>query len=79
MSDPEVGPIPNHTRHEYARLDAFISTADPDPLYEEYVDRGVTIHRPLANTDDGLRAFEIRDVNGYILGFGRPCDESSVA
>jgi hypothetical protein len=30
------------------------------------------MHRELANTNDGLRAFEIADNSGYVLCFGRP-------
>jgi catechol 2,3-dioxygenase-like lactoylglutathione lyase family enzyme len=32
----DVKPVPNHTRHEWARWDPYISTADPDMLFEEY-------------------------------------------
>jgi hypothetical protein len=45
---------------------------DPDSLYEEYVSRGVPMHKPLKDTEDGLRAFEVVDNNGYVLCFGRP-------
>ena len=69
---PDIKPIPNHTRHEWARLDAYISTADPDALFEEYQSKGVTFHKPLKDDDDGLRGFEVADVDGYILFFGRP-------
>jgi len=69
---PEIKPIPNHTRHEWARWDANISAADPDTLFEEYSSRGVTFHQPLLNDDDGLRGFEVADADGYILFFGRP-------
>ena len=57
-----------------ARWDAFIGTDDPDALYTEFVGREVSIHRELANTSDGLRAFEITDNSGYVLCFGRPVD-----
>jgi hypothetical protein len=30
------------------------------------------MHRPLADTSDGLRAFEIIDNSGYVICFGRP-------
>jgi hypothetical protein len=29
------------------------------------------MHKPLTDTEDGLRAFEVIDNNGYVL-FGRP-------
>ncbi len=69
---PEVHPQPNCSRHEWARWDAYIFTSDPDSLYEEFLAKDVLMHRRLANTNDGLRAFEIRDNSGYVLCFGRP-------
>lgn len=69
---PEIHPVPNHSRHEWARWDAYIYTPDPDSLYAEYVANGVPMHRPLADTNDGLRAFEIIDNCGYVICFGRP-------
>jgi catechol 2,3-dioxygenase-like lactoylglutathione lyase family enzyme len=72
---PEVHPQPNHSRHEWARWDAYIGTDDPDSLYTEFVGREVPVHRELANTSDGLRAFEIIDNSGYVLCFGRPVDK----
>ena len=69
---PDLKPVPNHTRHEWARWDAYISAADPDTLFEEYSSRGITFHQPLRNDDDGLRGFEVADADGYILFFGRP-------
>ncbi len=69
---PEVHPQPNHSRHEWARWDAYINASDPDALYAEFVDKKVPMHRELANTNDGLRAFEITDNSGYVLCFGRP-------
>jgi len=72
----DVPPVPNCSRHEYARWDAFVDTANPDLLYEEYCAKGVTIHRPIADTEEGLRAFEIRDINGYVLCFGRSLQQA---
>ncbi len=31
---PGVNPIPNHTRHEWAPWDAYISTTEPDRLFD---------------------------------------------
>lgn len=72
---PDVHPQPNHSRHEWAAWDAYIFTTDPDSLYAEFRARGVPMHRELANTNDGLRAFEIRDNSGYVLCFGRPVEK----
>jgi catechol 2,3-dioxygenase-like lactoylglutathione lyase family enzyme len=71
----DVHPIPNNSRHEWAGWDAYIYTDDPDSLYAEYVARDVPMHSELTNNSDGLRAFEIRDNNGYVLCFGRPLNE----
>jgi catechol 2,3-dioxygenase-like lactoylglutathione lyase family enzyme len=70
-----IHPQPNHSRHEWARWDAYIHTDDPDSLYQEFVGRQALMHQELADTDDGLRAFEIIDNNGYVLCFGRPIRE----
>jgi len=67
----EIHPQPNHSRHAWARWDAYVITSDPDALYAEYVAKAVPIHSPLADTDDGLRAFEILDNSGYVICFGR--------
>src|ERR1700732_2761819 len=67
----DIKPVPNHTRHEWARWDAYISAADPDSLFEEYRAAGVSFHQPLKEDDDGLRGFEVKDADGYVLFFGR--------
>jgi len=69
---PEIHPQPNHSRHQWARWDAYINASDPDSLYAEYLAKGVPIHSKLADTSDGLRAFEVIDNSGYVLCFGRP-------
>jgi catechol 2,3-dioxygenase-like lactoylglutathione lyase family enzyme len=68
----DIKPAPNHTLHEWARWDAFIYTADPDSLFQEYRAEGVTFHQPLQDDGDGLRGFEVTDADGYVLFFGRP-------
>ena len=69
---PDISPEPNSTRHEWARWDAFIRVSDPDSLSSEFQAAGLPFHEPLQNTEDGLRAFEIKDNNGYVLCFARP-------
>ena len=68
----EIKPVPNHTRHPWARWDAFISTAEPDVLFEEYRSRGLAFRQPIMDDHDGLRGFELADADGYALFFGRP-------
>jgi hypothetical protein len=67
----ETRPQPNHTRHAWARWDAFVYTPNPDALFEELREKDVRVHRPISDTEDGLRAFEIFDSDGYVLCFGR--------
>lgn len=69
---PDVQPIPNRTRHEWAPTDAYISTKDPDRLFEEYRAKGVSLKTSLVNNSDNLRGFEVADADGYVLFFGRP-------
>lgn len=69
---PDIKPVPNHTRHEWARWDAFIYTVDPDTLFAEYRAKGLSFHQSLRDDEDGLRGFEVADADGYILFFGRP-------
>lgn len=69
---PEVEPLPNPVRHEWAAWDAFVHVEDPDALATEFAERGTTLRRPLGDTDDGLRGFEVADPDGYVYFFGRP-------
>ena len=70
-----VAPVPNYTRdikQGIARWDAFVSVPDPDALAAEFASRNVEFFVPLMDTEDGLRGFELKDADGYILFFGRP-------
>jgi catechol 2,3-dioxygenase-like lactoylglutathione lyase family enzyme len=69
---PEVPPLPNPTRHPWARWDAYVYSADPDALAAEFTARGVKFRAPLGDTDDPLRGFEVEDPDGYVTFFGRP-------
>jgi len=69
---PDVHPLPNSSRHEWARWDAYVNVDDPDSLYAEFVGRNVRFNSELSDTSDRLRAFEIIDNNGYVICFGRP-------
>jgi catechol 2,3-dioxygenase-like lactoylglutathione lyase family enzyme len=71
-SEKDVAPQPNPTRHPHMRWDAFVYAPDPDALAAEFADHGAAFSVPLKDTSDGLRGFEIRDPDGYILFFGRP-------
>lgn len=67
-----VDPIPNAGRHPWARWDAYIGVSDPDALAAEFSSRNVEFSEPLKDTSDGLRGFELKDGDGYVLFFGRP-------
>ena len=69
---PDIKPVPNRTRHKWAPSDAYISTAEPGRLFEEYRSNGVVFSKPIHDNSDDLRGFEIEDADGYVLFFGRP-------
>jgi phosphatase NudJ len=74
MKDVGVEPVPNYTRdikQGIARWDAYFSVPDPDGLAAEFTSRGVELFTPLSNNSDGLRGFEVKDADGYLLYFGR--------
>ena len=77
FKDVGVAPVPNYTRdikQGIARWDAYFYVPDPDTLAAEFASRNVEFFEPLRDTDDGLRGFELKDANGYVLFFGRPRD-----
>lgn len=70
-----VAPVPNYTRdikQGTARWDAYVDVPDPDALAAEFASRNVEFSEPLKDTHDGLRGFELKDADGYVLFFGRP-------
>jgi catechol 2,3-dioxygenase-like lactoylglutathione lyase family enzyme len=67
-----VNPLPNYQREAGARWDAYLSVADPDALAAEFASRDVQFSEPLKDTHDGLRGFELKDSDGYVLFFGHP-------
>jgi catechol 2,3-dioxygenase-like lactoylglutathione lyase family enzyme len=75
LKDVGVEPLPNWKRDVekgWARWDAYLHVPDPDALAAEFASRGVEFSQPLGDDDDGLRGFEVRDLDGYVLFFGRP-------
>ena len=73
----EADPLPNFARDPWARWDAYINVPDPDALAAEFMSRGVIFSVPLKDTTDGLRGFELKDADGYVLFFGRPRKNSN--
>lgn len=75
LKDIGVEPLPNCTRDVkkgIARWDAYVYVPDPDALAAEFASRDVEFSEPLKDTEDGLRGFELKDPDGYVLFFGRP-------
>jgi len=72
LKDVGVDPLPNPARDADARWDAYLHVHDPDALAAEFSSRGVVFSEPLKDTEDGLRGFELKDTDGYVLFFGRP-------
>jgi catechol 2,3-dioxygenase-like lactoylglutathione lyase family enzyme len=66
-----VEPVPNYGREPAFCWDAYLEVPDPDTLATEFASRGVTFSVPLTGrSDDGVRGFVIRDIDGYGLFFG---------
>jgi len=78
LKDIGVDPVPNYTRdikQGIARWDAYLYVPDPDALAAEFLSRNVEFFKTIKDSedgDDGLRGFELKDADGYILFFGRP-------
>jgi catechol 2,3-dioxygenase-like lactoylglutathione lyase family enzyme len=72
LKDVGVDPVPNYKREPGARWDAYVYVPDPDALAAEFASRQVEFSEPLKDTHDGLRGFELKDADGYVLFFGRP-------
>ena len=69
---PDIKPVPNHTRHHWAPWDAYISTTEPDMLFEEYRSNAVAFSKHIHDNSDNLRGFEIEDADAYVLFLGWP-------
>lgn len=66
-----VEPLPNYNREPAFSWDAYLEVPDPDALAAEFASRGVTFCVPITQSDDVLRGFLVKDVDGYGLFFGR--------
>lgn len=82
LKDIGVEPVPNYTRDVkkgIARWDAYLHVPDPDTLAAEFALRNVEFFLPLSKdySDDGLRGFEIKDADGYLLFFGHARNSNS--
>src|SRR6185295_1062722 len=50
--------------------DIYFVIGDADELYDFHLANGVAILVPPGDRDYGLRDYRVRDLNGYVLGFG---------
>lgn len=50
--------------------DVFCWVDDLDALYDEVASKGVAVVYPPTVQPYGMREFAVRDINGYVLGFG---------
>ena len=76
LKEVGVDPVPNYTRDikkGIARWDAYLHVPVPDAQPAEFSSRNVEFCRPLEDNDDGLRGFEVKDADGYMLYFGVSC------
>ena len=79
FKDIGVDPVPNYTKdikQGHAPWDAYVHVPDPDALAAEFQSRNVALLKPVQDNSDNLRGFEVQDVNGYVLYFGRPNTEA---
>ena len=76
LKQVDAAPRPNSTRDPDARWDAYLTVPDPDTLAAEFESRQVLFSAPLTDTHEGLRGFELKDTDGYVLFFGRPSEPS---
>src|SRR5262249_35262486 len=75
FKDVGVDPVPNYTRDIQQGTRGrhpSLNVPHPDPLQAKFSSRIVEFSEPLKDTDDGLRGFELKDADGYVLFFGRP-------
>ena len=66
-----VEPVPNYGREPAFSWDAYLDVADPEALAAEFASRGVLFSMPLTDrSEDGVKGFVIKDIDGYGLFFG---------
>jgi catechol 2,3-dioxygenase-like lactoylglutathione lyase family enzyme len=69
--DVLVDPVPNYGRKPAFSWDAYLEVPEPDALAAEFASRGVPLSVPIRDRGDGLTGFEVKDLDGYGLFFGR--------
>ncbi len=49
----------------------YVFVYDVDAVYNEFVDKKVSIHNPIGDRAYGMRDFDITDPDGFMISFGR--------
>ena len=62
-AERDIAPVPNRSRHPHLRWDAFVYAPDRT-RWPPNSPRTAHLQKPLEDTHDGLRGFEISDPNG---------------
>lgn len=75
----QAEPLPNPKLDPDMKWDAYVYAPVPDVLAVEFANRGAVFSRPLEDTQEGLRGFEVTDPDGYVLFFGRPRSGSTAS
>jgi uncharacterized glyoxalase superfamily protein PhnB len=55
--------------------DLYVIVRDADALYAELTERGAETFGPPATEAYGMRDFQVRDLNGYVICFGQDVGE----
>jgi catechol 2,3-dioxygenase-like lactoylglutathione lyase family enzyme len=74
FKDVGVDPVPNYARRQ--ERDRSLGRVPPRPgsgcLSDRILVARCRVFRPAQRHNDGLRGFELKDADGYVLFFGRP-------
>ncbi len=66
---PDIPLLPNRERCDEI-WETYFWVSDADTLHAEFVAKGATIQYGLCNQPYGCREFGVRDLDGYVIGFG---------
>ena len=59
------------TKNDIPKTALFIFVHDVDKVYDEFLKKDIKIIAPIGNRDYGMRDFDIEDIDGYRLIFGK--------
>ena len=60
-------PLPKAHNH----VEVYFFMHDIDAFYESVQEKGAEIHTPIGNREYGMRDFDLKDPDGYLLSFGK--------